>query len=156
MKVILALLLILNPLIASAQWTYRTTNDQMREIKTKFAELNSSNRAQLGFPYQGGSVLQLIIRKRSNEQISDVEFWINSGQIPCRAECNIVTKFDDDEVKEWAATGSESGRNNLLFVDDATDFIERLKNAKKLIVEVQIYDYGRFQYSYNPKNLKWD
>jgi len=155
MKTIIALLLFCFTAVVSAQWSYRTTNDSMRGTKTRFAELNSTNRAQLSFPYGGGSKLQLIIRKKSDAD-TDVVFLLDRGQVPCHTDCRMAAKFDDDEVAEWELSGPASGRSASLFVDEANDFLERLKTAKKLVVEVQIYDHGSFQFTFNPKGLKWE
>jgi hypothetical protein len=155
MKTLIALALLFISSTAFAQWAYRSTNDQMRGTKVKFAELNSINRAQFAFPYQGGSKLQLIIRRRSDADL-DLFFWVDKGQMPCHSECSLAAKFDNDDVEEWSLSGPGSGRSNILFVDKADNFLERLKAAKKLIVEVQIYDHGRVQFTFNPKGLKWE
>ena len=154
MKFFLAIACFVITTSASAQWTYRTTNDQMRGTATKFAELNSINRAQLGFPYRGGSKLQLIIRSKSDKDF-DVVFWLDRGQVPCHSDCKLTAKFDDEEVKEWELTGPASGRSDSLVVDEADSFLEKLRSSKRLMVEVQIYDHGNVQFTFNPKGLKW-
>ena len=141
---------------ALAQWRYKTSEDKMRGAKTKVAELRSTNRAQLDFPYRGGSTLELTVRKRSSEDDTDVIFWLERGQIPCHSDCSITTKFDNDEVKEWAGTGPQSHRGDTIFVDNANEFLERLKIAKRLTVEVLIFNHGRFQYTFNVSGLKWE
>jgi hypothetical protein len=140
---------------ASAQWTYRTTEDKMRESKTKFAELKSLNKAQLGFPYRGGSALQLIIRK-SGEAEANTVFFLDRGQLPCHTDCKLIAKFDDDEIKNWEGTGPASSSSDAIFVDEAADFLARLKSAKKLVVEVLVYDHGRVQFTFNVRGLKWE
>lgn len=139
---------------AAAQWRYRAINDEMRGSKVQFAELKSSNRAELDFPYRGGSSLEINIRKRNSEEESDVFLWIDRGQIPCHSECVIYTKFDEDEVKSWSGSGPVSYKSNMIFIENSTEFIERIKTSKKLILEVKIFDYGGFQYKFNTGGLR--
>lgn len=154
-KSFLLIILLVLSATASAQWTYRTTEDKMRDTKAKFAELKSGNKAQLGFPYRGGSTLQLILRKDRDAE-TDVVFVLDRGQLPCHSNCKIAAKFDDDEVSNWEGTGPASSSSDALFVDEAKDFLTRLKTAKKLVVEVLIYDHGRTQFTFTVRTLKWD
>ena len=139
-----------------AQWRYKTSDDKMRGTKTKVAELRSTNRAQLDFPYRGGSTLELTVRKSDKEEDPDVIFWLDRGQIPCLSDCSISAKFDNDEVKEWEGSGPQSHRSDTIFLDSSKDFLARLKSAKRLTVEILIFNHGRFQYTFNTAGLKWE
>jgi hypothetical protein len=156
MKTLMAIVLLCIASAASAQWSYRSTNDEMRGTKTKLAKLNSINRVQLAFPYHGGSRLQLIIRKESDANV-DVFFWIEKGQLLCHSICRIYVKFDNEGVEDWEALGADSGESDTIFIyrGRADNFLDRLEMAKKLTVEVQIYDYGRAKFVFNSKGLKW-
>ena len=154
MKAPAVFLLFLVSLSAQAQWTYRTTEDKMRQTNTKYAELRSTNRAQLDFPYRGGSTLQLILRKRSEDDL-DVILWLNKGQVPCHDRCVVTAKFDDDDPLEFFAVGPQSASSDSLFLYEEQAIVDRLKTAKKLIVEVLIYDHGKFQFTFSPRGLKW-
>jgi hypothetical protein len=140
---------------APAQWAYRTTEDKMRATKAKFAEVKSTNKAQLGFPYRGGSTLRLILRKSSDAETT-VVFFLDRGQLPCHTDCKIAAKFDDEEVKDWEGTGPALSSSDAVFVDDAADFLTRLKTSKKVVVEVLLYDHGPSQFTFNIRGLKWD
>ena len=139
---------------ATAQWKYKSYEDKMRRSITQIAEIKSTNKANLDFPYKGGSTLELNLRKRESEE-DDVFVSIDRGQIPCFNICRVFTKFDNDEVVEWGGSGAESGRSDLIFIGKSQEFIERLKSAKKLIIEIQIYNHGRFQFNFNVSGLKW-
>ena len=140
---------------ATAQWKYKSFEDKMRRSITQIAEIKSTNKANLDFPYKGGSTLELNLRKRGSEE-DDVFVSIDRGQIPCFNICRIFTKFDQDEVVEWGGSGADSGRSDLIFIGKSQEFIERLKSAKKLIIEIQIYNHGRFQFNFNVSGLKWN
>jgi TonB family protein len=140
---------------ATAQWRYKNYEDKMRRSITQIAEIKSINKASLDFPYKGGSTLELNLRKMDLKEEDDVFFSIDRGQIPCFNICRIFSKFDNDEVIEWGGIGAESGRSDLIFIGNSREFIERLKSAKKLIIEIQIYNHGRFQFNFNVSGLKW-
>lgn len=153
-KIILALMFF-SCTAATAQWRYKNLEDKMRRSITQIAEINSTNKANLDFPYKGGSTLELNLRKMDSKEEDDVFFSIDRGQIPCFNICRIFSKFDNDEVIEWGGIGAESGRSDLIFIGKSQEFIERLKSAKKLIIEIQIYNHGRFQFNFNVSGLKW-
>lgn len=139
---------------AHAQWKYSSSKDEMRGTSTRRATLSSQNSIQLGFPYRGGSKLELTVRKRG-EDSPDVFLFIDRGQIPCHDDCAVNVKFDDEEVMAWSGTGPDSGKTSIIFLNSEPDFIEKLKNTKQLFVEVSIYDHGRGQFKFNTKGLKW-
>lgn len=128
----------------------------MRGVKTKLAELRSTNRAQLDFPYRGGSTLEMNLRKRDSDDEPEVFFRLDRGQVPCHSDCSLFSKFDSDEVKGWEGTGPKSHRGDTIFVDNSKEFLERLRTAKRLTVEVLIFNHGKFQYTFNVDGLKWE
>ena len=128
----------------------------MRGVKTKLAELRSTNRAQLDFPYRGGSTLELNLRQGDSGDKPEVFFWLDRGQIPCHSDCSLFSKFDGDEVKEWEGTGPASHRGDTIFVNNSHEFLGRLRTAKKLTIEVLIFNQGKFQYTFNVGGLKWE
>jgi hypothetical protein len=138
-----------------AQWKYKTTEDKMRGTNIHYAELKSINRAQLDFPYRGGSALELILRHKESTEEPDAILILDRGQIPCSIDCNVFVKFDSGEVEKLGGSGGESGRSDLIFIGNSKEFIERLRLAKRLIVEVSIFGHGRFQFIFNVAGLNW-
>jgi len=56
--------------VSAHAWEYKENIDQMRGTKTKFAEITSNNSVNFAFPYNGGSTLDLIIRKRKQDGLN--------------------------------------------------------------------------------------
>lgn len=138
-----------------AKWSYRTSRDEMRGTINTYAHVDSTNRVLLNFPYQGGTRTRLLLRKRADEELA-VMIRIDRGQLPCYDDCIITSKFDDDTVVDWTGSGSESGGNHVIFIDDANKFLMRLRSAKRLMIEVNIFNRGPTQFSFDTQDLKWD
>lgn len=141
-----------------ASWRYKETKDEMRNKTSYFASKTSNNTIELSFPYQGGSSITLMLRKHS-EYGNDVMFNLYKGQFSCRIDgCNISVKFDDGNIEKYAVSESESGSNDVLFLSGRKSmkkFMDKLKSAKKMVIEFPIYDYGRAQFTFDTQGLEW-
>lgn len=141
-----------------ASWRYKETKDEMRNKTSYFASKTSNNTIELSFPYQGGSSVTLMLRKHS-EYGNDVMFNLSKGQFSCRIHgCNISVKFDDGNIEKYAVSESESGSNDVLFLSGRKSmkkFMDKLKSAKKMVIEFPIYDYGRAQFTFDTQGLEW-
>lgn len=141
-----------------ASWRYKETKDEMRNKTSYFASKTSNNTIELSFPYQGGSSITLMLRKHS-EYGDDVMFTLSKGQFSCRIDgCNISVKFDDGNIEKYAVSEAESGSNDVLFLSGRKSmkkFMDKLKSAKKMVIEVPIYDYGRAQFTFDTQGLEW-
>ena len=141
-----------------ASWRYRESKDEMRNKISYFASKTSDNTIELSFPYQGGSSITLMLRKHS-EYGNDVMFNLSNGQFSCRIDsCNISVKFDDGNIEKYTVSESESGSNDVLFLSgkkSMNKFMDKLKSAKKMVIEFPIYDYGRAQFTCTTQGLEW-
>lgn len=141
--------------IKKSNWSYYTDKDEMRNT-TDYGVINQSlDKLYFDFPYQGGSITSLIIRKTSRFG-KDVFIKIEPGQFSCGLDCTISAKFDDGAVEKFSATGASDGSHNLLFISNYTRFVKKLKNAKKLILEIEFYNQGLHQIKFDIQELKWD
>ncbi len=141
-------------------WTYDEKKDEMRGKTRYLASLTSTNEIQLDFPYNGGSSMQLVLRD-DPEYGKDVMLMISKGQLPCYTYdgCSFKVKFDDGPVRDISAAGAESGSSEVLFVQGAGGrkrLMEGLRSAKRMIVEVTVYDAGRQQFVFEPAGLNWN
>lgn len=141
-----------------ASWRYKETKDEMRNKTSYFASKTSNNTIELSFPYQGGSSITLMLRKHS-EYGDDVMFTLSKGQFSCRIDgCNISVKFDDGNIEKYEVSEAESGSNDVLFLSGRKSmkkFMDKLKSAKKMVIEFPIYDYGRAQFTFDTQGLEW-
>lgn len=128
-RAIFATALALVPLSSSA-WQYQEQSDKMRGAKTKHASIDSSNSVQFGFPYGGGSTLELYLRK-SPKYGSGVILQISKGQFTCFMECTVHVKFDGEKIERYGAAGAADGSSNVIFIQAYSRFVSKIRKAKK-------------------------
>jgi hypothetical protein len=140
-----------------AMWTYPDERpDEMGRV-TKGAQLNSSNAASFGFPYQGEPHAALILRDSPKYGL-DVMLKVERGQFVSSYTKNFVTvKFDDGELAKFAVGEPEDGKSRLLFIrpDDAELFTSHLRNAKSLKIETDFFQEGPRVFEFNVRGLNW-
>ena len=120
-------------------WEYDESKDEMRGTKAQYAYLKSDNRVDFDFPYDGGSFLQITLRKNDNNP-SDVMFAISKGQFHCNSitdSCFASVKFDDGSIQNIELAGSADHSSEVMFIshqNDVNKFISELKTSKNLII----------------------
>uniref|UniRef100_UPI003F4999A8 hypothetical protein n=1 Tax=Cupriavidus yeoncheonensis TaxID=1462994 RepID=UPI003F4999A8 len=141
---------------AHAGWQYDTTQDKMRGITSKFASLESNNLVPLDFPYQPGTKMTILLRRKGNAK-EEVILRVDKGQVPCHFDgCNVSVKFGDGKVQTFRGDGPESHSSDMIFLSSSSSFIKSLRTGKPLIVEVQFYQSGRKQFEFDTAGLKWE
>ncbi|OXI39631.1 hypothetical protein CFB84_25125 [Burkholderia aenigmatica] len=116
----------------------------------------SSNEINLPFPYQGGSHLLIAIRKTA-EGHTEALMAIKKGQLTCGYPgCQATVKFDDHAISKVSLSPAAGGATEAAFLDNAPDFIKRIRSSKKLIVEIAIYNGGLQQFTFDTAGLKWE
>lgn len=142
-----------------SNWYYESSKDEMRNIETKYASINSINKVNFDFPYDGGSSLQIIIRQQNNS-VPEVIFSISKGQFLCKSnDCGITYKFDNGSLKYYKLSKSSDNSSTALFIAnsmDASSFIAEILKSEYLIVELPFYQSGNKQFKFDVKELKWD
>jgi len=63
-------------------------------------------------------------------------------------------KFDDELAM---SISGKYTKNSFLIIDNVTrnTFIEKLKNAKKVLIEIHIYNNGNSIFEFSPYGLEW-
>lgn len=141
-------------------WNYEQRTDEMRGTKTKFASISSDNRVQFDFPYNGGSYLDITLRKRATEP-TEIMFTINDGQYSCDTisdSCFASVKFDDGDIHNVELSSTTDYSGDVLFISndyDVDTFIKLLKKSKKLIIELPFYQEGKKQFSFTVSGINW-
>lgn len=144
---------------ASAAWNYRETKDDMRGTSSSFATITSTNTVNFDFPYQGGSQLDITIRKK-NGKLEAVLFSISKGQFSCGLyDCKGAVRFDKADkkgsVQNMTFATSENHSSDLIFAQHEKRFFDKLKQADKIIIELPFYQYGKVQFEFDVKGLKF-
>ncbi len=136
-------------------WQYQIDEDKMRGVKKLFAMIESTNTLQLGFPYND-SKMAIMIRKNNKE--TDVLISVK-GQIVCHSyseRCYLDVKADDNKIVKYDFNEAAHGTSKTVFIEKEKEFIKMLKNSKKLIIEVPLFNHGRAQYDFDVSGLKWE
>ena len=137
------------------EWEYDSKDDEMTNSKSYFATILSDNGEVFTFPYEeeGGSHLMVTVRqaKRSG---TDVILGISKGQFN---DQYVSVKFDDNAAKKYKAYSADDGSLDVLFIDNAKDFIAKAKTAKTIKIEAEFYQEGNRVFTFTAdKPLKWD
>ena len=138
-------------------WKYYSKADEMRGISSDLAVKTSENTRQ-----NDSDAMRLsIVLVRTPNKESTVMLVLNRSQYSvssfpwCAGGCRIYTKFDDEEVKEWLTVATEKCCDEMRVLL-AKDFISKMNNAKRVIIEVPINLKNPEQFTFNLEGLVWD
>ena len=138
-------------------WDFSFEKDPMTSSKNIWARIVSTNEIDQDAPYfsTNASITVRYMKKWGY----DVLISISSGQIYGNEYSNqnyVMVRFDDDKpVKYWFNEAAD-GSSESVFIKKKNDFIARCKKAKRIKVEVPLYQGGRpiFEFSVD-EPLKW-
>ena len=141
------------------EWEYDSKDDEMTNSKSYFATISSDNGEVFGFPYdeEGGSHLTVTVRQ-IKKYGTEVLFGISKGQFLTDIDGQYVSvKFDDNAPKKYKTYSADDGSLDVLFIDNAKDFIAKAKTAKTIKIEAEFYQEGNRVFTFTAdKPLKWD
>lgn len=125
------------------QWNYEQREDPMSGGKRYTASVQSSNTVSFGFPYAGDQRGTLTLRNTQGKS-KDVMFYIEKGQILCTSYdgCSVLVRFDDEKPMRFGANGPADHSSELIFLEDYSKFLAKLKKAKRVRIAVNIYQNG--------------
>ncbi|MBH3444064.1 hypothetical protein I5L59_10805 [Pseudomonas moraviensis] len=150
----LALATILPPTISHADWSYRTSTDEMRGEAMTSAVIESTTAIDQQAPYSKPA--KLVITAVRSEKGSGFMFQLSEGQFSCVPKlCDVSMKFDGGEVLDVKAM-SAADTNSVLHVQNPNLFVATAHLAKSLIVEVPVYRYGKAQFKFDVSGLEWE
>ena len=137
------------------EWKYDSKDDEMTNSKSYFATILSDNGEVFAFPYdeEGGSHLMVTVRQ-AKKSGTDVILGISKGQFNGQY---VSVKFDDNAAKKYKAYSADDGSLDVLFIDNAKDFITKAKTAKTIKIEAEFYQEGNRVFTFTAdKPLKWE
>ncbi len=150
----------LAPIESDSRWEYESSKDEMRDIEKQYASINSINTVDFDFPYDGGSTLQIVLRRDVGKP-TEVLFTISKGHLTCNTftdDCYASVKIDNSAIDEISLVGTSDYSSEVLFIEsekDSKQFVQKLLKAKNVIVELPFYQEGRKQFKFNVEGLKW-
>jgi hypothetical protein len=139
----------------TSKWLYSDEEDKMTSKKKYFAQLKANDELIFDFPYDGGSVATLTIRKKRGEV--DAMLKVSKGQFILDYEGgSIKARFGNAKPSIYAISQSSDHSSDLVFIDNASRFISNLKKYKKLLIEAEFFNEGVRQIEFNIEGFKWD
>jgi hypothetical protein len=138
-------------------WDYFTDDDKLRDATTYFASTTSTNTIHQDPPYDADTTMRLIIRKSPGDG-TDVLLTISSGQMMCPSYegCSGTVSFDGASPQRVSFNGTADNSSETVFVVGAKSFVQKIKKAKRLVVEKTIYEAGNPQFEFDVSDLKWE
>jgi hypothetical protein len=131
-------------------WEYSADEDKMTDKKTLFANCQSQESLSLKFPYEGSNYGTIMIQRRRGS--TDVILHIDKGQIIGEA---IHARIDGGKIETYYANGPSDGDSRYAFLSPSDRLLTKLKKAKHVIIEVELYDNGIQQMEFNTAGLQW-
>lgn len=142
------------PALAWAAWTFEGRADPMGGSKTRIAWTRSSNFHQLPFPYQGRTHATLILRYKEGQE-TQVRLDIDRSQFICHSECPTRVRFDEAEAEGFPAVPPADYSYDTIFIEREEDFIQKALAAKRVRIEVQMFQAGTRVFEFDVRGLAW-
>jgi hypothetical protein len=144
------------PQSAKKNWSYHEEVDRMTGSKVYSAQVMSSTRKEFSFPYQGGSNFFLILKFENGK--NKVVLKVSKGQLvpSYTGETSYRIKFDEEQPINVSPSGTGSGIHNQVFLGSESEIIEKLKSAKKVLIEAECYKAGMVVLDFNVEGLIWE
>jgi len=143
--------------IPVSNWEYSSDIDKMTSDTVFDASLPAKEELQLQFPYNGGSVATVNVKKKGGE--NSVFLYVTKGQlIAANAMGNgtIKARFDNDKPEQYSVVGASDYSPNYVFINSESKFIAKMKKAKRLILEAEFFNDGSRQMEFNIEGLSWE
>jgi hypothetical protein len=140
--------------IDNVNWEYESEPNEMDNDTTLYAKTTSLNLIDQAMPYEATNGI-ITIRKMHNK--NEVIFSINSGQLLAGVTDDRVAriKFDNDKPISVGYRGTSDYRSDVVFFDSPSLLVSKLKKAQKVIVQIEIYQAGAPQFTFDVEGLKW-
>lgn len=140
----------------NSKWRYSEDTDQIRNTKSYRAMLFSENSVDFDFPYNGGSILGMALRK-SAKYGDDIFFTISKGQFSCGYDgCHAIIKFDDGKPQKISLVEAADGDMTTLFLSGkAGNLAAKIKKSKTMMIELSFFQEGSRQFLFQTEGLQW-
>jgi hypothetical protein len=137
------------------KWQFQEDVDKMTSKIVKYASIEANEELEFKFPYDGGSVASLTIRKKDGG--NDIYLSVSKGQFNGTYDGGqIRIKFDDDQPKKFSFVAPSDGSADMIFINSEKTIIAKLKNTKKIIIETEFFNEGNRQMEFDVAGFKWE
>jgi hypothetical protein len=139
-----------------SQWMYNSYQDDMSSKSILTATVASTNTFEFDFPYQGAQHATLRLRKHPRWG-NDVILSIEKGQILCHTyECPVRVRFDEAPPQTFNGNEPDDNSSEYVFIPGYAGFIKKLKHAKRVRIEVNIFQEGNLVADFNVEGFNPD
>ena len=139
-------------------WTYDSRVDDMDSGISQWASLQSDNFINMDFPYQGNTYATVTVRK-TQEYGTNVYVKLDRGQFggnSFKGTNYVRIRVDDAQPVKYKYNEAADGTADIVFLKNAKGFIEKAKKAKRIKIEVPLYQEGNRVFDFSvDESLKW-
>lgn len=138
-------------------WRYSEVEDEMSDKPIYFAYIESLNKEDFEFPYEGGSKLIFVIRE-SPEYGHDMYIKISKGQFNTNFDGEkIQMRFDDEEAftVKCLESNDMSGDQLYLRSSDFDKILKLILNSKTMKIKADFFGEGSKTFKFNIEGLEW-
>lgn len=141
----------------SPQWQYSDSTDKMTGKPIKQASIDSNSFVVLNPPYSNKTTATLILRSHPRHG-RDAIINLSSGQSLCKSyeDCILLIRFDNDPATEYSGIGPSDYSTDTIFIRNYSRFTSRLRTAKKVLIQIPMYEAGGAAWEFSTTNLNWD
>lgn len=137
------------------RWAYRETEDDMGRGATRSALVRSLKSAdRRASIYEEERHAWLILRESWQDdgaRVAFVRLERERSNCPVFGACEITVRFGDQEPKSFV--GRESTGRDALFISDYGAFVQGLREAELVRIEIPVFGAGRKIYDFRVANL---
>jgi len=135
-------------------WQFKSVSDPMGRGTRHEATVTSSNSVNFPFPYAGTQRALLVLRSGPGPDDLDVVLFLQRAQFLCLPdECQAAVRFDESDAADVRAVGSSSHAMNVIFLRDEAKFIEQARASRRVKIEAEFYQFGRFVFDFPVSGL---
>jgi hypothetical protein len=136
-------------------WAYQSETDKMSGKETYYAFATAKDLLEFEFPYNGGSEAKLQIRKKGTN--TDIMLIVSKGQFIVGVDGGLAKiKFDDEPAFSIRLSSPSDYSSDVVFLGSERKLIEKLKKAKKALIEVEFYNEGIRIIEFDTFNFEWN
>lgn len=136
-------------------WNYSDSEDSMSGKPIRRAYVSSINTVDFKFPYSGTQRATLTIRKHPRWGTS-VYIAIEKGQFVCGYDdCDVRVRFSKGNAQRMGASEPDDHSSNLLFISNASSFINQARKSDKVYIETDVYQEGSRVFEFDISDLEW-
>lgn len=136
------------------QWRYEQRNNSAGQ-PVYTASVESVNLVPFDFPYQGGSVVTLTLRK--GQQDTFVALEVSKGLFTRSfLGGHARVRFDGAQAVTYTLSAAANGRANIVFIDTAPAFIRKLKTARKMVIRLEFAGQPTREVQFSTQGLRWN